>query len=46
MDSSSYPQVLAGMDNGALRGWWFGVVVIAVFVIAAFVWRVRDRRAA
>lgn len=33
----------AVMYDGALRGWWFGVVAIAVFVIFAIVWKVRNR---
>lgn len=33
----------AVMYDGALRDWWFGVVAIAVFVIFAIVWTVRNR---
>ncbi|MEW2425612.1 hypothetical protein ACIGCZ_35310 [Streptomyces nigra] len=33
----------AVMYDGALRGWWFGVIVIVVFVIFAVVWKMRNR---
>ncbi|MFI0999098.1 hypothetical protein ACIP10_22140 [Streptomyces galbus] len=33
----------AVMYDGALRGWWFGVIAIAVFVIFAIAWRMRNR---
>ncbi|MEU3861922.1 hypothetical protein AB0F03_31940 [Streptomyces sp. NPDC028722] len=31
------------MYGGALREWWSGVIVIAVFLIFAVVWRIRNR---
>ncbi|NEA50555.1 hypothetical protein [Streptomyces sp. SID10815] len=36
-------EAVAVMYDGALRGWWFGVVVIALFVVCAIAWKARGK---
>lgn len=42
MENRSYVYE-AVMYDGALRGWWFGVLVIVLFIAFAIVWRIRNK---